>query len=68
LGIQADVLVGVEDVGRGKPHLDLFLRAAEKLGVQPSNCIVIEDSDAGIDVAKSAGMKAMRFYDNVAAK
>jgi HAD superfamily hydrolase (TIGR01509 family) len=68
LGIRADVLVGAEDVERGKPHPDLFLCAAERLGVQPSNCIVIEDSDAGIAAAKAAGMKAMRFYDNVAEK
>ena len=67
-GIQADALVGAESVQRGKPHPDLFLCAAEKLGVKPSNCIVIEDSDAGIDAAKAAGMKAMRFYDNVAEK
>jgi HAD superfamily hydrolase (TIGR01509 family) len=52
-------------VKRGKPHPDLFLCAAEKLGVPPSHCIVIEDSDAGIDAARAAGMKAMRFYDNV---
>ncbi len=64
-GIEADVLVGAEDVKRGKPHPDLFLCAAQKLGVQPSNCIVIEDSEAGIDAARAAGMKAMRFYDNV---
>jgi HAD superfamily hydrolase (TIGR01509 family) len=64
-GIEADVLVGAEDVKRGKPHPDLFLCAAEKLGVQPSNCIVIEDSDAGIEAARAAGMKSMRFYDNV---
>ena len=64
-GIQADALVGAEDVKRGKPHPDLFLCAAEKLGVQPANCIVIEDSEAGIDAAKAAGMKVMHFYDNV---
>jgi HAD superfamily hydrolase (TIGR01509 family) len=67
-GIQADALVGAEDVQRGKPHPDLFLCVAEMLGVQPSNCIVIEDSDAGIVAAQAAGMKAMRFYDNGAEK
>ena len=49
-GIQADALVGAEDVKRGKPHPDLFLLAAEKLGVPPSNCMVVEDSDVGIEV------------------
>jgi HAD superfamily hydrolase (TIGR01509 family) len=64
-GIEADAFVGAEDVARGKPHPDLYLCAAKKLGVLPSNCIVIEDSEAGIDAAIAAGMKAMRFYDNV---
>ncbi len=64
-GIEADALVGAEDAKRGKPHPDLFLCAAEKLGVQPANCIVVEDSDAGIEAARAAGMKSMRFYDNV---
>jgi HAD superfamily hydrolase (TIGR01509 family) len=63
--IQADALVGAEDVKRGKPYPDLYLCAAEKLGVPSSHCIVIEDSEAGIDAARAAGMKAMRFYDNV---
>ena len=67
-GIEADALVGAEDVKRGKPHPDLFLCAAGKLNVHPSNCIVIEDSEAGIEAAKAAGMKAMRFWDNAAAK
>jgi len=67
-GIQADAMVGAEDVEHGKPHPDLYLRAARELGIPPSDCIVFEDSDAGIDAAKAAGMKAMRFYDNVAGK
>jgi len=66
-GIEADAMVGAEDVKRGKPHPDLFLCAAEKLGVEARNCIVIEDSDVGVDAAKAAGMKVMRFYDNVTA-
>jgi HAD superfamily hydrolase (TIGR01509 family) len=67
-GIQADALVGAEDVKRGKPYPDLYLLAAEKLGVPPSDCIVVEDSEVGIDAAQAAGMKAMRFYDNVSRK
>jgi len=62
--IEFDALVTAEDVTRGKPNPDLFLCAAERLGVSPENCIVIEDSDVGIEAAKNAGMKAMRFYDN----
>lgn len=63
-GIEVDAVVSAEDVARGKPNPDLFLCAAERLGVSPENCIVIEDSDAGIEAAIAAGMKALRFYDN----
>jgi beta-phosphoglucomutase len=64
IGIHADAVVGAEDVSRGKPHPDLFLCAAAKLRVPPENCIVIEDSDVGIEAAVAAGMKVMRFCDN----
>jgi len=43
---------------------DLFLCAAGKLGVPPEDCIVVEDSDVGIEAARAAGMKVMRFFDN----
>ncbi len=59
-----DALVTSEDVRRGKPNPDLFLTAAERLGVQPGCCVVIEDSDVGIECAARAGMKALRFFDN----
>ncbi len=41
---------------RGKPAPDIFLRAAEALGVAPSRCTVYEDSDEGITAARAAGM------------
>jgi beta-phosphoglucomutase len=63
-GIEVDALVTSEDVKKGKPNPDLFLFAAEKLGVLPEQCIVIEDSDAGITAAKAAGMNALRFFTN----
>jgi len=63
-GIEVDAVATSEDVEHGKPNPDLFLCAAEKLGIPPQRCIVIEDSDAGIEAAKNAGMKAMRYYDN----
>lgn len=62
--IKADAVVSAEDVTRGKPNPDLFLCAAGKLKVSPADCIVVEDSDAGIEAAARAGMKAMRFYNN----
>lgn len=46
-------------VARGKPAPDLFLFAAEELGVQPADCIVIEDSPAGVTAAKAAGMRVI---------
>ena len=62
--IEVDAVVTANDIKRGKPFPDLFLCAAEKLGFPPEKCIVIEDSDVGIEAAKAAGMKAMRFYDS----
>lgn len=44
------------DVERGKPHPDLFLKAAATLGVSPSDCVVIEDSPTGVAAGKAAGM------------
>jgi HAD superfamily hydrolase (TIGR01549 family) len=46
-------------VARGKPHPDIFLYAAEKLGVNPGECLVIEDSAGGIRAAIAAGMTAV---------
>jgi beta-phosphoglucomutase-like phosphatase (HAD superfamily) len=45
-----------DDVTRGKPHPDPYLRAAERLGVPPAVCLVVEDSPIGARSAKAAGM------------
>lgn len=58
----ADVLtttVSSEEAGRGKPAPDVFLATAEKLGVDPANCVVIEDSSNGIRAGVAAGMKVI---------
>jgi|TARA_B110000967_G_scaffold165676_1_gene173475 beta-phosphoglucomutase len=47
-----------------KPEPDIFLLAAEKLGVAPEECLVIEDSQAGLTAAKKAGMKSVLFGDD----
>jgi beta-phosphoglucomutase len=52
------VVCGLE-VTRSKPDPQVFLMAAEKLGVKPENCLVIEDADAGVAAAKSGGMYAL---------
>ena len=48
-------------VERGKPYPDVFLYAAEKMGFPPSDCVVIEDSEAGIQAGKAAGMRVLTF-------
>ncbi len=48
-------------VARGKPAPDLFLFAAAQMGVEPRNCLVIEDSVAGVRAAASAGMQVIGF-------
>ena len=44
---------------RSKPHPDLFLLAAQAVGVNPPNCLVVEDAQAGVEAAHAAGMKAL---------
>lgn len=58
-----DAIVCIDDVGKGKPNPDIFLLAAEKLGVEPSDCMVIEDSEAGIMAAFNAGMIPIHVKD-----
>ncbi|MGN0182023.1 MAG: beta-phosphoglucomutase [Candidatus Ornithomonoglobus sp.] len=47
------------DTTRSKPDPEVFLIAAEKLGIEPCDCVVVEDSDAGIEAAKTGGMYAI---------
>src|SRR5690606_16267798 len=56
-----DVVVSSSEAGASKPHPDVFLLAAEKLGVAPDRCMVIEDSTNGITAAKSAGMYCIAY-------
>lgn len=54
-----EVIVTADDVKHGKPAPDLFLLAAERLGVAPADCIVYEDGDPGIEAAHRAGMRVI---------
>ncbi len=50
------VVISADDVTEGKPNPQVFLLAAQKLGVNPADCVVIEDAIAGVAAAKRAGM------------
>lgn len=54
-----DTTVCINDVTKGKPEPDLFIMAAQQLGVAPSDCIVYEDSDNGFEAAQRAGMRCI---------
>ncbi|MCC5842102.1 MAG: HAD family phosphatase [Opitutales bacterium] len=53
------VIVTADDVRMAKPAPDLFLLAAERLGVAPGDCLVIEDSPLGVEAANTAGMDSI---------
>jgi beta-phosphoglucomutase len=58
-----DTIVDGNDITHSKPHPEVFLKAAEKLSINPKDCIVVEDALAGINAAKSAGMFAVAVSD-----
>ena len=53
------VLVSADDVRRGKPDPEPFVRAAAELGVPPARCIVVEDAEAGVEAAFRGGMQVV---------
>jgi HAD superfamily hydrolase (TIGR01509 family) len=60
IGFEAfDVIVGGDDVVKGKPHPESYLTAAMMLGVDPTDCVALEDSLTGITAAEAAGTKAV---------
>ena len=58
-----DVIVTGEEIEHGKPSPDIYLSAAEKLGVPAAECLVIEDALSGIAAAKAAGMRVAAIPD-----
>jgi len=61
LGLESmlDVVLTAEDVSKGKPDPEIYLLAAKKLGVPPSECLVLEDSVNGIKAGQAAGMSVV---------
>ena len=63
-----DALLSVEDAGgRGKLSGKVFALAAERLGVEPRDCVVFEDVYEGVAGARKAGMRAVLVYDEASA-
>lgn len=54
------VVVTPEDVTHGKPSPDMFLLAAQRMGVAPERCLVFEDAEPGFQAARAAGMQFVR--------
>jgi HAD superfamily hydrolase (TIGR01509 family) len=54
-------IFSASEVKQGKPKPDLFLHAAARMGVLPTHCVVIEDSPAGVQAAKAAGMQVLGY-------
>ena len=52
-------VIGMEETQRGKPDPQVFQVAAERLGVPPARCVVLEDAVAGVQAARAAGMKCV---------
>ena len=59
-----DAVVSADDVTRGKPDPQVFLKAAQAVGVPPARCIVVEDAAAGIEGARRAGMRSIGVTKN----
>lgn len=68
LGLEHIPFLGLEDVAHPKPDPELFLLAAQKLGVSPSGCIVFEDSLAGVEAAARAQMACIALSTTVTRK
>lgn len=58
-----DAIVDVSRITKGKPDPEIFLTAAEQLGVDPNNCVGVEDAQSGVEAIKAANMYAVGVGD-----
>jgi HAD superfamily hydrolase (TIGR01509 family) len=58
-------IFSAEDVANGKPAPDLFLYAAERMGAMAAECVVVEDSRAGVEAGRAAGMRVLAYAGGV---
>jgi beta-phosphoglucomutase-like phosphatase (HAD superfamily) len=64
---QKMVYINGNDVKNKKPNPELFLLAAERMGTEPANCVVIEDAPNGVQAAKAAGAKCIAVTNSASA-
>ncbi len=58
-----DIVIGGDQVTNGKPHPDIYLKAADMLGVTASDCLALEDSNNGVMAAYQSGAKVVQIPD-----
>ena len=58
-----DVIMTGDQVEHSKPHPEIFLKAAERLGIAPEHCVVVEDAPHGVRAGYAAGMKTVMVPD-----
>lgn len=56
-----DSIISAENIKHSKPNPEIFLKSSEDLGINPNNCLVIEDAELGVKAAKNAGMRCIGY-------
>ena len=60
-----EIIISADDIKNSKPHPEIYLAAAKSLGLDPKDCVAIEDAQKGVASAKAAGMKVIAYKDPV---
>lgn len=61
LSDEFEIIISADDIKNSKPHPEIYLIAAKTLGMNPKDCIAIEDATNGVKSAKAAGMKVIGY-------